>query len=82
MCVLLNGSCNLSQTADLLAIDSTSGSFSPSSYEQYDEMARSIAAQVTDKDHRSSLISHYQWFHFARRELAKQARIGRGWLLE
>jgi uncharacterized protein DUF1592/uncharacterized protein DUF1588/uncharacterized protein DUF1595/uncharacterized protein DUF1585/uncharacterized protein DUF1587 len=45
------------RTAGLLAIDSTSGSFSPSSYEQYDQMARSIAAQVTDKDHRSSLIS-------------------------
>jgi hypothetical protein len=45
------------RTAGLLAIDSTSGSFSPSSYEQYDQMARSIAAQVTDKEHRSSLIS-------------------------
>jgi hypothetical protein len=45
------------RTAGLLAIDSTSGSFSPSSYEQYDQMARSIAAQVTDKDHRSNLIS-------------------------
>jgi hypothetical protein len=45
------------RTAGLLAIDSTSGSFSPSSYEQYDQIARSIAAQVTDKDHRSSLIS-------------------------
>jgi Protein of unknown function (DUF1592)/Protein of unknown function (DUF1588)/Protein of unknown function (DUF1595)/Protein of unknown function (DUF1585)/Protein of unknown function (DUF1587) len=45
------------RTAGLLAIDSTSGSFSPSSYEQYDQMARSIAAQVTDKEHRSALIS-------------------------
>src|ERR1700728_1568047 len=45
------------RTAGLLAIDSTSGSFSPSSYEQYEQMARSIATQVTDKDHRSSLIS-------------------------
>jgi hypothetical protein len=45
------------RTAGLLAIDSTSGSFSPSSYEQYDQMARSIAAQVTDKDHRLVLTS-------------------------
>jgi Protein of unknown function (DUF1592)/Protein of unknown function (DUF1588)/Protein of unknown function (DUF1585)/Protein of unknown function (DUF1595)/Protein of unknown function (DUF1587) len=45
------------RTGGLLAIDSNAGSFSPSSYEQYEQMARSIAAQITDKNHRASLIS-------------------------
>src|ERR1700709_992274 len=39
------------RTGGLLAIDSSAGSFSPSSYEQYEQMARSIGAQVTDKEH-------------------------------
>src|ERR1700722_11795142 len=45
------------RTAGLLAIDSTSGSFSPSSYEQYEQIARSIATQVTGNAHRANLIS-------------------------
>jgi hypothetical protein len=44
------------RTAGLLAIDSTSGSYSPSGFEQYEQTARAIAAQVTDADHRSTLI--------------------------
>jgi hypothetical protein len=44
------------RTAGLLAIDSTSGSYSPSGFEQYEQIARSIAAQITDADHRATLI--------------------------
>ncbi|MDB5424814.1 MAG: hypothetical protein JWQ29_2230 [Phenylobacterium sp.] len=44
------------RSSGLLAIDSTAGSYSPSGYEQYEQMGRSIAAQVVDKDHRATLI--------------------------
>ena len=40
----------------LQAVGASAVSVTPSSLEQYEEIARSIAAQVTDKDHRDALV--------------------------